>query len=167
MTLSACQVLVRDTLNDIPSPGYANVQALIAPLIPGTLKGSVPQAYVWGSRGNEKRHSGGRRSNVIGLNTGFKRADHTLNVWLIAVGPNTSDDQDTQFPTLIDTCKAALRAVVMPLTLTDPTTGEVSQCWSVGEDFQWEYDIDRTLADQRYVRHLCLIECSVSEDFEG
>ena len=37
---------------------------------------------------------------------------------------------------------------------------------NIGEEFSWEYDVDRTLADQRLVRNECRIDVSALEQFQ-
>jgi hypothetical protein len=38
---------------------------------------------------------------------------------------------------------------------------------NLGEDLDWEYDVDRTLGDQRFIRSGALLTCSVMEMFKA
>ncbi len=98
---------------------------------------------------------------------GDKQIDHSVDIWLIWLGPANDPNSNTQFPAVIDTVMATLRNVKLLDAVTqyavDPVTGQISDLLNVGESMTWDYAPVRAVADQRYLRYDALITCDVAE----
>lgn len=159
MSLVAVQSHVKSLLMDLPMTGYSGtLVTYIAPPVPGDM--SVPNCYIWGGTWTEARFTAPR-------NYGFKKLLYTLSIWLFVAEDPNSEGVDTRFPALIEDVMHVLRTTEMPVPIQDPLTGTKSQLVSIGESMTVNYDTERTLADQRYVRMLALIEASIEEDIVG
>ncbi len=173
MTINAVQQHVLDLVNGVqPTIYYPEpIQAFIRPLTPGILSATAPQVFIWGSTGHESRYTPPRGTigGPLGAGAGYRRADYKLRMWLIAVSENVSEAEDPSslippaFPALIWQVMDLLRQDTMPAELIDPQTGAETEMILIGEEFDWDYDVDRTLADQRYMRSVCLLECPITE----
>lgn len=158
MPLNSVQLYTKSIINGIVPPLLPNapVQAYIAPPVPGDM-GASPQAYVWGGTFRERRQTAPRGQ-------AFKRVDYQLDVWVIHAEDPSDPNADQMFPTTVDAIMKALRETSpMPLDITDPTTGEISQVLMIGEDFEVEYAPVRSLADNRYVQYAVRIGVNVYE----
>ena len=176
MTLSAVQSFVRATVDGVQAPNWA--EPLLASIVvpaPGLVKLPQPQVFVWGATATEERLTIPRAAPGInptivppGQNTqsGWKERRYALSMWLYGIEYNYDGNRATKFPVLIEQVLNALRMANIPAPLTDSETGEQSILLSIGEELSWEYDVDRTLADQRLVRNECRIDASVIEQFQ-
>lgn len=125
--------------------------------------------FVWGAAGVETRIATPRPTNpAVPNSAGWKQDAHSVGVWIFAVQLASDPNRAWKFPALIQAARNALAtASPMPVQLVDPQTGDISTMLNLGEHFSWEYDIDRTLADQRLVRNLCRLEVAVLEEFQA
>lgn len=171
MTLFACQTYVQGLLYGLPVPGYQQpTVSYVKPPIPGLMDMTRPFVFVWGGLADESRIAIPRETAPgvpAGSPGGWKKAQRTISIWLYGIelanlqGPSP-------FPTAIETVMQALRSAnPMPAELTDPASGQVSQLFDLGENLSFEYDVDRSLADQQTVRNLCHIEAPVQENFQS
>jgi hypothetical protein len=118
-------------LDGLPIPGGTQtLQAFITPPMNKKLDG--PLAFVWGGR-----MTAARLAMPRGM--GFKKLTWSMDAYLAyETNPNV-DELDQQFPLICDAVMAALWTTPMPVPITDPTTGVVSQLDSIGEQFTFEY----------------------------
>lgn len=154
MPLNSVQQYVRALLDGQQSPQQAPAQAFISPPLPGDA--DVPQIYVWGGRLQEQRETMPRGG-------GYKKLHWQVSIWVYM--PDVADDAeiDTAFPCLIDAIMDTLRAVPLPVALSDPVTAQVSSILFVGEQLQVQYGTPRATADQRYIWQNALITADVDE----
>lgn len=176
MTISAVQVYTRDVVTDIHAPDWQKgTIAYIASPVPGTAKLQQPLIFVWGASVREARTSIPRAAPGINpmltppgqtVASGWKERYYTISMWVYGVEENNDKNRDTKFPVLIEQVCNALRMAQVPAYLVDAKTGEQSKLMNIGEEFTWEYDVDRTLADQRMLRNACRLDVSVLEQFQ-
>lgn len=151
---------LKGLLTDLPLTTYPGrtLNTFVAPPVPGDM--SVPTCYIWGAQFNESRQTAPRGS-------AFKTVTYDVDIWVFVVDDPNSQGVDQRFPVLIDEVQDVLRKTEMPVTIQDPTTQATSQILSVGETFEVRYDVERTIADERYVRMLALITASIVEVTQG
>jgi hypothetical protein len=163
MPLNTVQTYVKGLLNELAVPFYeVPLTAYIQPPSPGSLTG--PTAYIWGSVWNESRQTAPRRLPTASVGTGgFKKVIYQVDIYVKC--PDASDYaySDNAFPSVLDAVSQALNTTTMPITLTDPTTGLVSQIISVGEVISGDYSPVHVLDDQRYVIYEALLRAQVEE----
>lgn len=162
MSLNAVQQKIQTILTGLASKGYTNgIDARVEQPVADFAKMETPLAFIWGGAAHESRIA-------IPRGTGWKQDLHTVSIWLFALDLAADADRAWKFPVLIQTVRKALAgASPMPVKITDPQTTETSTMLDLGEEMSWEYDIDRTLADQRLVRHVCRIDVSLREEFNA
>lgn len=162
MSLNAVQTQIAAYLTGLTSKGYTQpLQASVTQPVAEFAKLGTPLAYVWGGAATESRLA-------IPRIHGWKQDLHTVSVWLFALDLAVDPDRGWKFPVLIQTVRNALAtATPMPVQITDPQTTETSTMLDLGEEMTWEYDIDRTVADQRTVRHVCRLDVSLREEFNA
>lgn len=159
MSLNAIQSHVRSLLDGLPSPYFPQAKAWIAPPVPN--EASEPQIFVWGQRGNEHRHAGGRPFGV-------KKARHRLDIYVVVADEIDDPHADAAFPLILDSVVWVLRTTQMPvLGLTDPDTGEQSNLMEIGETIDTDYSVPHTIQDQRYLWYTGLIQTEVEEQIRG
>lgn len=139
--LLSIQNHVQTLLDGMNVPGgYQTLTAYVQPPVFEGLSG--PRGYVWGGHLTETRQSAPR-------GRGFKRLDWLIDVWLIYESL-AGDDADAQvFPLLVDATMQTLRSAPMPVTITDPITGTVTQLVEIGERITMDYPPVHTAASQR------------------
>lgn len=162
MSLNAVQQKIAGYLTGLTSKGFTTpISAQVLQPVATWAKVTAPLVFVWGGAATETRLT-------IPRGPGWKHDAHTISLWLFALDLAADPNRAWRFPVLIDTVLAAMRgASPMPAALTDPQTFKTSQLLNLGEEMTWEYDIDRTLADQRMIRHVCRIDVSVLEEFNA
>lgn len=178
MTLSSVQMYVRDVIQGVEAPDYASplLSAVSVP-IPGVLKLAQPLAFVWGASWREDRISipraaAGINPTLIDPNSGqtvpsgWKERFYTVSAWIYGAELPNDPNRDTKFPVLIEQVMDTIRMTSLPQPIVDEKTGEHSKILSIGENFSAEYDVDRTLADQRTLRNECVLQISVQEVFQ-
>ena len=176
MTLSAVQLYVQSTVNGAQAPGWEKpLVALVAVPTVNVIQLPEPRAFVWGATANEHRLTIPRAAPGVNpmivspgtsTDSGWKERVYSVSMWVYGLELSGDKQRATKFPVLIEQVLNSLRMASIPATLTDPTTGEQSVLLSIGEELSWEYDVDRTLADQRLVRNECRIDASVIEQMQ-
>lgn len=126
----------------------------ISPPNPGELKG--PAAYVWATMGNNYRRTASR-------GPGFRRTDWTVSTWLMSPGNADNPNRDQAFACLIDAVIEAWVTAEMPISVTDPQTGRISQLVAIGEKFLVNQSPVHSLQNQRLYLYECLIEFTIEE----
>ena len=169
MGIATVQSYLKGQLDNQVMPlNVGNLMAYIAP--PNPREDPRPAAYIWGSRGDEKRLTVPRAQHGNLATGGDKDTTHRVDIWLTWFGPADSPDVDLQFPGIIDAVMAVLRNVEM-LDQTqyayDPVTGVRSQLLNVGENMTHEYGPVRATADQRYLRYDANINVELIEIFQA
>lgn len=156
---------VRDALDGLLLPlDLGELAAFIEPPNPGD--GTAPGAYVWGSRGHEQRLSVPRAEQGDLSTGGDKQITHSVDVWLVWLGPANDPLSNVAFPAVIDAVMGALRNVSLQdgsQHAVDPVTGQLSGLLAVGEEMSWDFAPVRAVADQRYLRYDAQITCDVVE----
>ena len=173
MTLNAVQWTIYEAINGIqPSVYYPSpVEAHIRPLVPDVLSATAPQVFIWGAQGEEMRYTPPRKTTpLVGPGgAGYRKVTHKVRIWITATSENISQSEiagaapERGFPVLIWQVMDVLRSLDMPVTITDPDTDEQSEMILVGEEFTWDYDLDRSLTEQGWLRSVALLEAPVVE----
>lgn len=158
MTVNAVQQYVRGIVDGLSTPDYPALTTYISPPVPGDLTG--PAAFVWAVHWPEHRQTAPRGQ-------GFRLAVYDVAIWLVVEDLTDSTSADFAFPRLIDTVMGALRSTPMPVSITDPQTGQVSQIVAVGEDFVVDQGPVRTVEDQRLAAWMAEITATVKEVTQG
>jgi hypothetical protein len=154
MSLNSLQAYTANLLNGLESAQLPPAQAWVLP--PSMVQaGEFPQLFVWGGSLDEQRAT-------LPRHQGQKRITHTLFVWVIWISDNDIGNVQN-FPLLLDAIRAVVRSVVLPVELTDATTGEVSQLTDFGERIQQEYATPAAMADQRFLNNAAQLKISVHE----
>jgi len=116
-----------------------------------------PQLYVWGGRLSEARAT-------LPRGQGQKRITHQVDIYVHWVSDNSNMDLPVGiFPVFLDGIRGVLRAVQLPVQLTDDVTGEISQLTDFGENMNLAYTTPVTLADQRLLFNSGQIKVSAHE----
>ena len=132
MSLNAIQQFLKTTLDGlvIPDGVIAPVQAYVLPPVI-TDVGENPAIFIWGGDLDEQRAT-------LPRGPGEKRVQHTLSLYVMFIAEH-DPTVDQQFPILLDVIRATIRAIPLPVLLTDPTTGETSQLTDIGERIRQTY----------------------------
>lgn len=155
MPLNSVQTYVKTTLNGLAVPGRTDLLiAYVTPPPVEPLNGT--RAYIWGSRMSEKR-------GTFPRGPGFKTLSWRVDIWLSMLEAASDANLDQAFPLLVDAVMTKLRTVEMPVYITDPTTGQLSQLWSIGEDYEFEYPPELATATNRLMYYRCGITATVEE----
>jgi hypothetical protein len=157
--LNSVQQFVANIVNGIQVPTITKpIEAFITPPTVEDIDG--PKAYIWGARNRGRRQTMPRG---IAPHAGFKRLDWTVDIYLVY--ETTPDDPliDQAFPLIIDSVLAKLWTTTMPQIITDPTSGQVSQIQSIGEEWELEYPPERTPATLRMIWYSSRIAMDVLE----
>jgi hypothetical protein len=166
MPINSTQLYIKNLLQDLqmPNGGYS-LQVFITPLDPNT-DASTPVLYVWPTSGDETRNParGGTlpRAKGMGLASGFKVIEHTMDLFLVWFGDQDVPEADTWMPGFIDCIMWVLRTSPDPVTIVDEYSGTVSQLMDLGENLRYHSTVE-AVSDQRYNRYDCLIMCRVAE----
>lgn len=154
MPLNSVQQYVQAQLVGLTVPQNATPDVYIEPPVPGDA--TVPQIYVWGGQLTETRDT---------MPRGGGRKLLKWNVSIFVFSPDEADapNIDTAFPVLLDTLAATLRAIVLPVAITDSVTAVASEILFIGEDLTIHYGQPRALADQRYIWQNAVIQAAVTE----
>lgn len=169
MSLNAVQQQIQSYLAGLPSQGYPGaLDARVEQPVGEFAKLGTPLVFIWGAAGHETRLALPRPDATVGRGPGWKQDAHTVSLWIFALAQASDPDRAWKFPVLIRTvCKTLASVTPMPAPLTDPQTGETSTLLNLGEEFTWDYDIDRTVADQRMVRNVCRLDVTALEEFNA
>lgn len=134
------------------------IEAYITPPTVEDIDG--PRAYIWGARNRGKRQTMPRG---IAPAAGFKRLDWTIDIYLVYLTTPDDSNVDQEFPLIIDAVLTKLWSTTMPVVITDPTTGQVSQIQAIGESWELEYPPERTPATLRMLYYSSRIAMDVME----
>ena len=145
MSLPAVLQFVETTLNGTTSEYLPAARAFITPKVGELL--DVPIIAVWTRNYDEKRATMTRAATPAA--SGFKKATHQIELYVKATGMQDDPNADIAFLTLLDQIMVALRAVVMPFPVTDPSTGVVSNVTQIGETFKVQVGTIAATKDQR------------------
>lgn len=165
MGVNTVQWYIKGILDQVQLPlDLGTLNAFIQPPNPGD--GTQPGIYIWGGRGDERRMTI-PRARAGDLSTGGEKSlSHSVDAWIIWLGPAVDPQQDVLFPAIVDTVMAVLRNTpILDGTqyAPDPVTGRLSQLLNVGEHMSWEYAPVRAVSDQRYLRYDALITIDIEE----
>lgn len=153
VSLNAVQQYVSSALDGMTTQGLPNVMSFVQPPVVTDL--TVPSIFVWGSTLHESRLT-------LPRFRGEKRVEHNLTLWLKYVG--TNDVADSQlFPVFLDNVRSLLRALPLPIAITDSVTGEASTIIDIGEKISQEYGTPVTMEDQRYLAYGAAMKVLVIE----
>ena len=169
MPLSSVQPYLKGLLDGMPVPSPSGgSQTLTAWVTPPTVEDlDGPRAYVWGGRQHGRRQTMPRAKPNEPETGGFRRIDHTIDIYLVYLANPDDVELDQEFPLLIDAVLAQLWNAVMPTKIADATTGVVSQVLELGEDWEIEYPPVHAPATQRMVYYSCRIAMDVQEAVQG
>lgn len=155
MPLNSIQRYCRDLLDGLPLPGQD--KPLTAYIMPPTVEDiDGPRAYVWGARMRAERQTAPRAA-------GFKKLPWNVDVYLVYLDSADNPDGDKAFPLIIDAVLTRFWSTTMPLMITDPDTGLVSQVLAVGESWDLEYPPERLPATMRMIWSTARISMDVLE----
>lgn len=145
MPLNSVQQYVANALNGLALP-LSPTGPLEAYITPPTIEDlDRPKAYVWGGRMRGRRQTAPRTTTTVnGLNSGYKRLDWTVDVYLAYETNPDSPTLDQEFPTIVDAVMQRLWTLPMTTVITDPTTGVQSEIISIGEEWNFEMHPERT-----------------------
>lgn len=161
------QQYVKGLLDGTQLPlGMGTLTAVITPPDPGD--GTDPMAYIWGSLGDEHRQSMPRHQPGNYSSGGFKKINHTIDVWLIFCAYADDEMVDSSFPAVIDSVCAVLRDTKMPTdNIIDPVSGQSSNVLVIGEHITWDYAPVHSLADQRMLRYTARLAVDLEEKIQA
>lgn len=155
MPLNSVQMYVQSLLADLPIPALGkNLEAYITP--PTVEDIDRPKAYIYGARLRGMRQTAPR-------GPGFKRLNWMVDVYLSWETMPDEPAIDQEFPLIVDAVMQKTWTTVMPLLITDATTGVKSQILAIGEDFELEYPPERTPATLRMLYYTARIGLDVYE----
>jgi hypothetical protein len=155
MPLNSVQLYVQSLLNELEIPGLTvRLESYVTPPVVEDI--DRPKAYVLASRGRVRRQTAPR-------GPGYKWLDWTVDVYVTYETVPDSDTVDQEMPLIIDAVCTKLWTTTMPLSITDPTTGQRSQILQVGEEFDIEFPPERTPATLRMLYYVARIGFSIYE----
>lgn len=175
MTLHSMQSYLKDTVQGLQSPGWEPAIAYVDVPAPGNAEIARPMIFIWGAVATDSRLTISRAEAGIDpmltppgetVNSGWRQRAYTATMWMYGLQLANDEDREWKFPVFIEQVCHALQMTAMPTILTDDITGERSQLFNLGENFSWEYDVDRTLADQRNIRNECALSVQVLENYQ-
>ncbi len=163
MPLNTVQTYLKGILDQTPLPlGEGTLSAQITPPSPG--EGMVPTVYIWGSVAQEARQTMPRAQPGLFSTGGFAKIIHKIDLWVVWYGFADDADADSSFPAMIDAVTAVLRNTLMPVQgVVDPVTGGKSTLLAIGEKMDWDYAPVHSTADQRMLRYVAKVTCTVEE----
>lgn len=167
MPIASALDYVQNLLNGIPMPaGLDNMDSYVIPPDPN-VQTTIPTVYVWPSKFGEKRDpkNGGSMPRNTGPGTfcGFKTITHNLDLFIVWMGAGG----DGSFPGIVDFTMKALRfAYPMPIQVTDPNDGTVSQISDIGEVMDGDIYV-RALEDEAWNRYDCPLRLPVTEEISA
>lgn len=170
MGLLAVQSYVKGLLDGLQIPGNTGpLTAFITPPSPDDNQDGTPRAFIWDSRGSEKRRALPRNDNGQPGTAAWKDEPHTLEIYLVYTLADEEDDSatDSAFPAVIDAVMDTLRTSPSPVDITDPYTGVITQLVDLGENMTWEMTPVHSLASQRWNRLDALITATCLEEIQA
>lgn len=131
MSLNAVETYVKSVLNGLTTPGIPDAaEAWVMP--PAVVQTTTPQLFVWGGSLSEARLTLPRASTRMPVG-GQKRTAHKVTVWVFWSSSNDPAEAEL-FPVLLDLVLARMRAIELPVDLTDAVTGAKSVLQVIGEE---------------------------------
>lgn len=167
MPLASALAYVQGLLNQLPMPaGLDNMDSYVIPPDPN-VQTTIPTAYVWPTKFGEKRDpkNGGSmpRNTGPGTGSGIKTITHNLDIFIVWMAAG----DDSSFPGIVDAVMKALRtATPMPVEVTDPNDGTVSQLDDIGEVMDGDIYF-RSLEDEAFSRYDCPLRVPVTEEISA
>lgn len=151
---SVCQY-VKGLLNGLVIPLQDDpLEAWVQP--PTVDNPGAPKAYIWGSTGSWKRQTMPR-------GPGFQEFTWPLEIFLTLTTSTQVPNKDQIQNLVVDTVLMTLLKAVMPVMITDPTTGQVTQFWSIGESGRIDNPPARTGDSMRLLVFTAGIAVTVKE----
>lgn len=148
------QTKFQEGLNGLVCATLPPAEAWVLPP-PVTQPAEAPQIYIWGGSLDETRMTMPRP-------LAQKRVRHRVSLWVQWVSDSDIGNV-AQFPVLLDAIRAYLRALQLPVPITDAITGESSNLLDLGERLLQQYGTPFALADQRYLLHTAAMTVPVTE----
>lgn len=164
MPLNSVQQYVNGLIDGlVVEDGIPALQSYVQPPVLEDLDG--PRAYVWGGRLAGKRQSMPRINyeTVDQSTAGYKWLDWTIDVYISYLTNPDDVNVDQEFPLIVDAVMWKFWTTQMPLFITDPTTGLLSQILAIGEEFDLEYPPEKTPATMRMLYYTCRLSLRVYE----
>jgi hypothetical protein len=162
MPLNSVQHYVKNLVNGlaIPAPIGKTLDTWITP--PPVESMDQPHCYIWGGRVSPSRQTMPRTA-------GFKKYPWLIDIYLVyetsaqkgSTGLNPT--LDSEFPVLIDAVLKVFTTTVMPILITDPDTGVISQIQHIGESWSLDYPVEKTPATMRMLWFNAMITMDVLE----
>lgn len=154
MSLISVQDYIASECDGLASPVFDTSIALVQPP-PFIQLSPIPVVYIWGGKLDEDRMTLPRLR-------GQKRVAWTIRGWVQWVGDNSIEDQ-RRFPAFLDALRDHLRAVVIPETLTDPYSGQVSKLLNLGERIIIEYGTPTATSATGMLLHTAAMQLPCAE----
>lgn len=161
------QLHIKSLVDGLELPlGQGNLQAFITPPNPGDSLD--PVVYIWGSRGEERRHSMPRAQPGRFSTGAFKLITHHVDLWLVWCGYSDDEMSDSAFPAVMEAVMAVLRNTQLQvLNVIDPVTGGTSNIEAIGEDIDYEYAPVQSLQAQQMLRYLARLTLKIVEKIQA
>jgi hypothetical protein len=180
VSLLAVQQHIQTLLDGLTTPqllaqGVAPAHAFVAPPAVVTDTMTAPEIYVWDGRASNRRQTAPR--NTLGAanwtqpnpalpvlpisSAGFRAITWHVSVWVMFL--LGAEENAITYPLLVDTVMKQLSLDLMPVALTDPQTGDVSQLTHIGEEIELEYPTPQETADERIFLYTLLLTVQVQE----
>jgi hypothetical protein len=154
MSLNAVQKYMQAELDGLSSGTIPPAQAWVLPP-PYTNTAENPQLFIWGGTFTESRHT-------IPRGQGEKDVRYNLTVWVMWSSPNDIT-LIADFPVFLDSIAALLRAIPLPVSLTDSTTGAESYLTNLGETMTLSYGTPSASINGALLYHNALFRLPVTE----
>lgn len=159
MPLNSIQQHCVSIIDGLPIPGSAD--ALTATIQPPNFEDlDGPRAFIWGGTMRGERQTAPRGDAP---KAGFKRLNWVVDVWLSYLTTPDAPDVDRAFPLIVDAVMSAFWSTPMPVFITDPVTGLVSQLLQIGEEFELEAPTARATQTQRMLYYTARLGLDVYE----
>jgi hypothetical protein len=164
--LNSVQLYVKGLLDglELPSP-MPPLKAYVA--VPPVSSEATPIAFVWGSNAREARHTMPRAQPGQPATGGFKKIPYLLEVWIQHAESASGQNADSKFPSIVDAVTAVLRNTQMPVTITDPDTGQTSTILEIGEEIDVDYPPARAIQQQRIYDYRARLTLPIREEIQA
>ena len=142
---------VASKLNGLTSNGLKAASASVSFPTPGQAPPFSPQLFVWEQEDNESRQTMPRMKGGGVTSGGFKKAKHAVGIYVLLILSDAGATNCKLFFQHLDAIQATLRAVDLPVAITDPDTGVSSSLVLLGEEFKVVPAIPQTVKNQKIV----------------
>jgi len=159
--------LKTELLDGLQSPMFDPLEALIQPPVLADVA-DHPYAYIWAGRGSERRQTAPRaiRQPSGAINPGgYQKMTWTISVRLYTVMSQDDPNIELAFPALIDTVVKELNVTQIPIVITDPVTGQLTQILTIAETLNSDYAtaVTTSAEGQGIIRFACDLSVEVQE----